>query len=130
VEKAGHQRDEPVGEARALERHQDEVVVHGVEGLGRVHEEDEEVAFALAFHRLVVGLVELTDVILEDAPGDEALLRPVQRVVEAGGDGEDDGLGHDAVVGVGDRDWTSIARGEGTLFRDEEEEAVVVAGGG
>ena len=58
-------------------------MIHGVEGLGGVHEEDEEVVPRVPLHRLVVDFVEVSDVVLEGAPRDEALLRPLQGVVKA-----------------------------------------------
>ena len=74
MEQALDEQLQPRGEASPLERLDDEVVVDGVEGLGGVHEEDEVVVPLLVLHCVVEGLVELLDVVLEDALGDEALL--------------------------------------------------------
>jgi hypothetical protein len=129
VKEAADEGDEPVWEASALERRHDEAVVHRVEGLGGVHEENEEVVLAFPFHCLVVSLVEVADVIFEDALRDEALLGRMQGIVEAGGNGSDDGLGDDSVFGVGDGDGAGVAWHQRPFLGDEKEEAVVEAGG-
>ena len=52
VEEPLHQHDEPAREVEVSERSDYEVVVHGVEGFGRVHEEYVEVTAFL--HRVTV----------------------------------------------------------------------------
>ena len=102
-------------------------MVHRVEGLSGVHEEDEEVLIRVPLHRLVEDVVEVTDVVLEGPPRDEALLGPLQGVVEAGGDSQHHRLSDDAVVSVSDGDGAGVAGEQRAGLGDEEEETVVEA---
>jgi hypothetical protein len=95
----------------------------GVVGLLEVMQEKQ---LELAPLGLVVeGCVGLLDVLVHAPARHEGPLGRVEEVVEAGRDGEPDGVGHEPVVGVGDGDGPELVGREGVILGEEEEQRVV-----
>ena len=85
----------------------------------------EEQIKLVAFSPVVECCVDLLDVFLHGPAWHEGSLGLVEEVVEAGRDGEPDGVGHEPVVGVGDGDGPELVGREGLVLGEEEEERVV-----